>query len=302
MSTTSISLPERRVAVLARTRDFVELTKPRIATLMLVVIAAAAIAATWGQLDPWTVLHAMVGTLLVAGSASAGNQIIERFRDRHMPRTADRPLPSGRMLLWEAMLFTGATVSLGTLYLLATVGWQPAVWAVLTWVLYVVVYTPLKVVTSANTAVGAVAGALPVFIGWTATGVPLDWRAFALFLILYLWQFPHFMAIAWLYREQYGRGGMKMLTVVDPTGRRAGVQAVLAATALIPVAIVPALAGPGFGAAAYIVLVGLLGIAQLGLSILFCVQRSEQSARWLLRASLVYLPLVLLMLMLFPWL
>ena len=219
-----------------------------------------------------------------------------------MPRTADRPLPAGRMMLWEAVLFAMVTVSLGTVYLLATVGWQPAGWAVLTWVLYVLVYTPLKQLTPANTAIGAVAGALPVFIGWTATGAPLDWRAFALFLILYLWQFPHFMAIAWLYREQYGRAGMQMLTVVDPTGRRAGVQAVLAATALIPVAIVPALAGPGLGAAAYIVLVGLLGVAQLALSIQFCVQRSEPSARWLLRASLVYLPLVLLMLMLFPWL
>lgn len=302
MSTTSISLPERRVAVLARTRDFVELTKPRIAALLLVVIAASAIAATWGQLDPWTVLHAMLGTLLVAGSASAGNQIIERMSDRYMLRTADRPLPSGRMMLWEAILFAGAMVTVGALWLLATLGWQPAAWAVLTWVLYVLVYTPLKPVTSANTAIGAVAGALPVFIGWTATGAALDWRAFALFLILYLWQFPHFMAIAWLYREQYGRAGLKMLTVVDPAGRRAGVQAVLAATALIPVAIVPALAGPGYGAAVYIVIAGLLGVAQLALSILFCVRRSEQSARWLLRASLVYLPLILLMLMLFPWL
>ena len=302
MSTTSLSLPDRRVAVLARTRDFVELTKPRIATLMLVVIAASAIAATWGQLNPWVVLHAMIGTLLVAGSASAGNQIIERIRDRDMPRTADRPLPAGRMMLWEAVLFTAATVVVGTFYLVATVGWQPAAWGLLTWVLYVLVYTPMKPLTSANTAVGAVAGALPVFIGWTATGAPLDWRAFALFLILYLWQFPHFMAIAWLYREQYGRAGLKMLTVVDPTGRRAGVQAVLAATALVPVAIVPALAGPGFGAAAYIVLVGLLGLGQLALSVLFCVKRNEQSARWLLRASLIYLPLVLLMLMLFPWL
>ena len=184
MSTTSLSLPDRRVAVLARTRDFVELTKPRIATLMLVVIAASAIAATWGQLNPWVVLHAMIGTLLVAGSASAGNQIIERIRDRDMPRTADRPLPAGRMMLWEAVLFTAATVVVGTFYLVATVGWQPAAWGLLTWVLYVLVYTPMKPLTSANTAVGAVAGALPVFIGWTATGAPLDWRAFALFLIL----------------------------------------------------------------------------------------------------------------------
>jgi protoheme IX farnesyltransferase len=302
MSTTSMSLPDRRVAVLARTRDFIELTKPRIAVLMLIVIAASAIVATWGQLDPWVVVHAMLGTLLVAGSASAGNQIVERFRDRYMPRTADRPLPAGRMLLWEAVVFAAGSLLLGTVWLWATVGWIPAAWGLLTWVLYVLIYTPLKPLTSANTAVGAVAGALPVFIGWTSTGAALDWRALALFLTLYLWQFPHFMAIAWLYREQYRRAGLKMLTVVDPAGRRAGVQAVLAATALIPVALVPALAGPGFGAAAYIVLATLLGLAQLALSVGFCVNRSERSARWLLRASLIYLPLILLMLMLFPWL
>jgi heme o synthase len=302
MSTSTLSLPQRRVAAISRARDFVELTKPRIATLMLVVIAAAAIVATWGQLDPWIAFHAMAGTLLVAGSASAGNQIIERFRDQYMPRTADRPLPAGRIALWEAILFAAVSLALGTVWLLATVGLQPAVWALLTWVLYVLVYTPLKAITPANTAVGAVAGALPVFIGWTATGAPLDWRAAALFLILYLWQFPHFMAIAWLYREQYGRAGLKMLTVVDPAGRRAGVQAVLAATALIPVALVPVLSGPGVGAAFYMVLASFLGIVQLGLSVLFCLRRSESSARWLLRASLVYLPLLLVMLMVFPWL
>jgi protoheme IX farnesyltransferase len=301
MSATSYPLAERRVLALSRAGDFVELTKPRIAVLLLVVVAASATVATWGQPNPWLVLHAMIGTLLVAAAASTGNQIIERHRDRLMRRTANRPLPAGRIATWEAILFSACLLTGGALWLVVTAGWLSAAWAVLTWFLYVLVYTPLKVKSSANTAVGAVAGALPVFIGWSAMGQPIDLRGVSLFLVLFLWQFPHFMAIAWIYREQYGRAGMKMLTVIDPTGRRAGVQAIVAAAALVPVALVPALDNPDLGAAAYIVFAGFLGIAQLLLSVAFCLRRDEDSARLLLRASLVYLPAVLFMLTVFPW-
>jgi protoheme IX farnesyltransferase len=150
--------------------------------------------------------------------------------------------------------------------------------------------------------VGAVSGALPVLIGWTATGAAIDNRAIALVLVLFLWQFPHFMAIAWLYREQYARAGHQMLTVVEPTGRRAGWQAVLSALALVPVSLVPVLQNPGPGSIVFIVAAALLGLGQLGLAAAFWHAASDARARLLLRASLVYLPTLLAMLMLVPWL
>ena len=302
MSTTTLALPQRRSAILARAWDYLELTKPRIAVLIMVVIAATMFVATWGQLNPLTMLHAMLGTLLVAASASASNQWIERHRDARMLRTADRPLPAGRLLAWEVVTFAALLLISGLAYLIVMLDAATAAWGGLTWILYVLLYTPLKPLTSANTAVGAVAGALPVLIGWSATGAALDERAMALFLVLFLWQFPHFMAIAWLYRQQYARAGHKMLTVVDPTGRRAGWQAVLAALALVPVSIVPALHSADLGGAAYGFAATALGLLQLSVAIWFFVATSETSARWLLRASLVYLPALLALLMFVPWL
>jgi len=168
----------------------------------------------------------------------------------------------------------------------------------LSWFLYVVVYTPLKRRSATNTAVGAVAGALPVLMGWTATGRAVDVNAATLFMIVFLWQFPHFMAIAWLYRRDYALGGMQMLTVVDPTGQRAGRQAVLAASVLVPVTLVPVLvsfATPIYGVAAL-----TIGIAQLVCAVQFFRKLDETSARRLLRASLLYLPAILGLLTLVP--
>jgi heme o synthase len=162
-------------------------------------------------------------------------------------------------------------------------------------------YTPLKTASTLNTAVGAIAGALPVFIGWTAVGAPLDQRALALCTVLFLWQFPHFMAIAWLYRRDYALGGYQMLTVVDPTGHRAGRQAAIAALILLPVSIVPALAAPGIGALLYAACALLLGSGQLIYALQFWRDPSDKPARYLLRASLIYLPTLLILLMLAPW-
>jgi protoheme IX farnesyltransferase len=230
------------------------------------------------------------------------NQYRERDLDQLMKRTADRPLPSGRLGAREVLLAGALAFAVGDLYLLATVGWAAAGWAAGTWFLYVAVYTPAKTRTSANTAIGAVAGAMPVLIGWSAAGASLDLRAASLFLLVFLWQFPHFMAIAWIYREQYGRAGMQMLTVVEPTGARAGIQAVWGAIALIPVSVIPALYDPGFGGAMYASLALVLGLVQLALAIRFCAWRSTESARTLLRGTLIYLPCVLVLLTLAPWL
>jgi protoheme IX farnesyltransferase len=301
MSTSAITIVPARSAIFSRVCDYVELTKPRIAVLELVVVLAAGVVATWGQPEPWVLAQAMLGTLLVAASASAANQWLERRQDARMTRTAERPLPAGRLSSREALVFSLVCFVAGGLQLAMNVNLACAGWALLTWVIYVLAYTPLKTISVTNTAVGAVAGALPVLIGWSAVGVEPDARALALFLILFLWQFPHFMAIAWLYRHDYGQAGYKMLTVVESSGRRAGWQAVLAALALIPVSIVPVLAVPGTGSVLYVAGAALLGLGQLTLAALFWRQRTELRARLLLRASLVYLPTLLVMLMLTPY-
>jgi protoheme IX farnesyltransferase len=209
-------------------------------------------------------------------------------------------LPAGRITSRQALIFTAATLLAGVAWLLLLVGGTSAAWAIVTWFLYVLVYTPLKTRLAANTAVGAVAGAMPVLIGWTAAGGEIDVRAMALFLVLLLWQFPHFMAIAWLYRHDYARGGYQMLPVVDPTGRRAGVQSVLAAAAIVPVAALPVLSAPNWAGVIYLIGVTALGLTQLAIAFWFLMATSDRSARWLLRMSLVYMPVLLVLLIAIP--
>lgn len=302
MSTSTLTAERSRSATWVRAASYLELSKPRIAVLVLVSVAVAYCVASWGQPQPMQLIHVLLGTLLVAASASSLNQYRERDLDRLMTRTATRPLPSGRLSSREVFVAGAASFLVGESYLVWTVGLHSAAWAALTWIVYVLIYTPAKTRTSANTAIGAVSGATPVLIGWSAAGGTLDLRAAALFLLVFLWQFPHFMAIAWIYREQYGKAGMRMLTVVEPTGASAGIQAVWGALALIPVSIIPALYDPGFGGSVYAVLALTLGAIQLALAIRFCAWRSLESARTLMKATLIYLPVLLLLLMFAPWL
>lgn len=285
--------------LLARLADYVELTKPKIAVLELVTVAVGGCVASWNAPECWPLAHAILGTALVAASASALNQWIERSRDGRMARTADRPLPAGRLGSGEVLALAAIAGAAGFVYLAVAVNLLTALLGFATWFLYVGVYTPLKARTPLNTVVGAVAGALPVLMGWTAVGGRLGLSAATLFLIVFLWQFPHFMAIAWIYRHQYAEAGMRMLPVVDPSGRRAGAQAVAAALALVPVSLVPAVvsfAGPMYFAWAL-----ALGVGQLGCAGLFFYRRNDLTARVLLRASLVYLPTLLLMLVVGPF-
>jgi protoheme IX farnesyltransferase len=257
--------------------------------------------ASWGQpANPLVLIHLLLGTFFVSASASALNQWLERQTDARMERTAGRPLPAGRLSSAQVVSFAIVSIGGGLLYLALVVNFQTALLGLLTWFLYVWVYTPLKSRTAANTVVGAIAGALPILMGWSAEGAVLDFRAWALFFTVFLWQFPHFMAIAWIYRRQYERGGLKMLTVVDPSGRQAGLHAVAAALALLPVSFVPALFVPGISW--YVALAFVLGAGQLASAVAFCARLDEVSARRLLRASLVYLPALLALLMLVPWL
>ncbi|MDA1052024.1 MAG: heme o synthase [Planctomycetota bacterium] len=303
MSTTTLSIEPVRAHRLARVADYVELTKPRIGVLVLVTVAISYCCARWGQPAPWAMFHAMLGTLLVASSASALNQYLERRLDLRMDRTADRPLPAGRLSSSEVITFAVVTIVAGEIYLALLVNLESALWGLLTWAIYVWLYTPLKTRTPLNTAIGAISGALPVFIGWAASGsVGNDYlRASSLFMIVFLWQFPHFMAIAWMYRKQYRQAGMQMLSVVDPTGRRAGVQAVCGALALLPVSLLPGLFTPGLGGSVYLVAAFLLGVMQLACAVAFCTRLSDLAARRLLKASLVYLPTVLMLALVVLW-
>ncbi|MFL6546646.1 MAG: protoheme IX farnesyltransferase, partial [Candidatus Udaeobacter sp.] len=206
-----------------------------------------------------------------------------------MTRTAHRPLPAGRLSPREVILFGSATVVAGCLELWVAVGPLTAVVALATWLVYVLVYTPLKTRSPLNTAIGAISGSLPILIGWTATGAPIDMRAMSLVGVMFLWQFPHFMAIAWLYRADYVRGGQRMLTVVDPTGLRAGAQAVVGALTLVPVSLVPAMSPQAGSPAIYCGWALALGAAQVIAAAQFLIHRDDRSARRLLRASLLYL-------------
>ena len=299
MSTSPITVDQGRTTWWCHLVNYVELTKPKISILVLVSVAAAGLIASWGQPDPALLTHALIGTALVAASGSTLNQCIERKRDAHMERTAQRPLPSRRLSASQAISFGLLTGALGFGYLWLLVGGVSALIALTTWTIYVAIYTPLKSRTSWNTMVGAVAGAMPVWIGWSAVGGEISGRAVVLFLIVYFWQFPHFMAIAWIYRRQYAAAGMRMLTVVDPTGRRGATRAVAASLALLPLSFLPAVYNMP-AALPFMAIALILGAIQLACALAFLGKRDEASARRLLGASLVYLPSLLFLLTLIP--
>lgn len=273
--------------------DFLELTKPRI-SLMVVVTTAAGFMLAAPRPLPWVLLwHALLGTALVASGASALNQVVERHTDALMRRTANRPIPAGRLDVDKALIF-GLMISLvGTAYLAILVNGLTALIGALTLGSYVLIYTPLKRRSSLSTLVGAVPGAAPPVMGCTAATGELGFLAGILFAILFLWQMPHFLAIAWLYRSDYELGGFPMLTVGHLRGARTARQMVLYAAALIPVSILPNVFG--YSGVLYFVGAVALGVMFLGYSIGFSRQHSARAARRLLLASVVYLPVVLLL-------
>jgi protoheme IX farnesyltransferase len=287
----------------ARLADYVALTKPRVAVLVLFTVAAGALLAGGHAIAPLVVVHAVLGTALVAAGASALNQWIERHTDARMRRTADRPLPAGRLLPVEALVFGLLLAVLGVAYLACTLSspWA-ALAAALTFAGYVGVYTPLKPRTALNTLIGAVPGAMPPVIGWCAVRSPFTLEAVNLFLVLFLWQVPHFLAIAWIYREEYARAGLRMLPVIDGRGRRTGQQMVLYCLSLVLVSIAPILSAGAGG----LYFVGALGLGAGFLATTLAFQRrlTLAHARRVLRASLWYLPGLLVLLLLdrvFPW-
>jgi heme o synthase len=284
----------------AKLGAFATMTKPRIALMVLVTVAVGYLLGAAGSVSPWTLFLTLFGTALVAGGASAWNMILERDRDARMKRTANRPLPSGRLSLVEAVTFGTVLALAGIAILLVGVNGLAAGVAATTFVLYVGVYTPLKSITTLNTAVGAIPGALPPVIGWAAATGRLGVEPWALFLIVFLWQFPHFLAIAWIYREDYARGGHKMLPNVDPDGSMTGRQAMWHALELLPAGLLPSLPFIGLAGRWYFLGALVLGLFYLYHAVRFWLDVNDKTARRLLRASFIYLPLVLLLLLLNP--
>jgi protoheme IX farnesyltransferase len=297
MKVAAVACPDAPPVARTRVADYVQIAKPRLTVMALLTVATGALLAA-GSTPDWAVLlHTLTGAALVAVGASALNQVFERDSDALMRRTENRPLPAGRIQPLEVLL-VGLALGFGGVAYLAVTLRQPlaASVAALTFVSYVFVYTPLKRKTSLNTLVGAVPGALPPVIGWVAVRGSLDLEVAALFLILFLWQVPHFLSIAWIYREDYGRAGLRMLPVMDPRGSVTGRQAVSYCLALIPASLTPLVlgrAGP-----VYLIGAGLLGAGFLGFAVAFARQRSLRRARGVLRASLVYLPALLALLLL----
>jgi protoheme IX farnesyltransferase len=282
----------------SKTSAYVSLTKPRIVVMVLVTFGVAFLLGARGSAHPATLALSLLGTALVAGSASALNQWMERERDARMRRTAGRALPRGRVTPVEAVVFGVVLGVVGTAILVVGANLLAAAVAVVTLLLYLLVYTPLKPWTTLNTAIGAIPGALPPVIGWAAATGTLGVEAVALFLIVFLWQFPHFLAIAWIYREDYARGGMRMLPEVDPHGALTGRQATIYALALVPASLLPATVGLAGGL--YFAGALAMGVWYLTAAVRFWAFVSEATARRLLRMSFLYLPVVLLLLVLNP--
>jgi protoheme IX farnesyltransferase len=287
-----------------RVAEYVELAKPRVLVLVLFTVGAGVLLASARDFNFLVLLHTVFGTALVAAGASSLNQWYERDSDARMRRTENRPLPSGRLQSAEVFAFGSLLGLCGVLYLALTLDRiLAALVAALTFILYAAVYTPLKRRTPLNTLVGAIPGALPPIIGWCAVRGEITWEATVLFLILFLWQVPHFLAIAWIYRDEYARAGLRMLPVVDPDGRRTSQNMILYCIALLGVSLQPVL----FGSGGLLYLGGalLLGLMFLATAIGFQRRRSLSQARRVLRASLLYLPGLLALLLLdraLPWL
>ena len=271
--------------------DFVALTKPRLNLLVLVTTLAGLYLASPAGVAVSLLVNTLVGTALVAGGAAALNQVWERRTDALMRRTRTRPLPGGRLGTTEGTWFGVVLSVIGLAQLAVAVNVTAAAVAGLTLISYVLVYTPLKLHTSLATLIGAIPGALPPVIGWSAATGRIPLEALVLFGIVFLWQMPHFLAIAWLYRDDYANAGIPLLPVLEPDGRRTGQQALLYSAALWPVSLLPA--AVGLAGVPYMIVATALGLLFVWLALRFARERSMATARALFLFSITYLPLLL---------
>jgi protoheme IX farnesyltransferase len=279
------------MALGSRANAYVALTKPDVSFLVLMTTAAGYYMGARGPVNWLNMVQTVFATMLIAAGTAALNHYIERDSDRHMRRTASRPLPSGVLQPKEALVFGVALSVAGALDLYFSAGPLAALLGSVTCLSYLLAYTPLKKRTVWATFVGAFPGAVPPMIGWVAASGSLDRGAWLLFGILFLWQFPHFHAIAWMYREDYARAGILMLPVVDPEGKRTFRQIILTAAGLVAVALLPAvvgLAGVLYFFGALVVSVALLQVCLWAAAL-----RTNVRAKWLMHATVMHIPLLL---------
>ena len=275
----------------SRAMGYVSLTKPDVSFLVVMTTLAGYYLGSRGPLDWVRMLHTVFGTTLVAAGTSALNHYIERASDAFMRRTASRPLPTGQLRPRDAAIFGCALVALGTVYLALVAGPLAAGLGLFTSVSYLALYTPLKKRTTLATAIGAIPGAMPPLIGWVAARGSLSKEAWILFAIMVLWQFPHFFAIAWMYREDYARAGIKMLPTVDPQGTRTFRQIIGTAILLLPVSLLPALIG--MTGVLYFFSAVVLGFMLIQLCLWASASRTNVRAKWLMHATVLHLPILL---------
>jgi protoheme IX farnesyltransferase len=285
-----------RLSARERLAAFAELTKPRITFLIVLTSAAGFALASPGRINYAALASAMFGIALLSSGIATLNQYIERDLDALMRRTADRPLPTGKLLPWEALLFGAGLTVMAEVYLAVMVNPLSAVLGLTVIAGYLFAYTPLKTRTSLSTMVGAFPGAVPPLIGWAAARGSIGIEAWVLFAILFLWQFPHFLAIAWMYREDYRRAGILMLPVVEPDGRVTAQQIVTYTILLLPVSLLPT--ALGISGRVYLYGAIVLGLLFLYSSVRAALSKSRQEARRLLLASVIYLPLLFILMVL----
>ena len=279
-----------------RLAAYAELTKPRITFLIVLSSAAGFVMASPASIDYLALLRALLGIALLSSGIATLNQYAERDLDGLMRRTASRPLPAGRLAPWEALAFGAVLTILAEAYLLVLVNPLSALLGLTVIAGYLFAYTPLKTRTTLSTLVGAFPGAVPPLIGWTAARGSLSLEGWILFAILFFWQFPHFLAIAWMYREDYSRAGILMLPVVEPNGRVTAQQIVVYTLMLLPVSLLPA--AMGMSGRIYLVGAIVLGLLFLYSSLRAAFSMSRQHARRLLLASVLYLPLLFILMVL----
>jgi len=280
----------KAIGVREKLAAYLELTKPRIAFMLVLTSAAGFYLGADKGFDVALFANSMIGILLLAFGVATLNQVWERKSDALMERTANRPLPTQKISFAEALVFGISLCVVAEIYLAVLVNQLTAILGLVVFAGYVLLYTPLKKYTSASTAIGALPGAMPPLMGWTASTNEITLGAWILFSIIFLWQFPHFLAIAWMYKDQYAKAGIKMLPVLEPDGKITARQIVIFTILLFPVSIAPffiGLAGP-----VYLVGASLLGIWFLTASIKTARAKSVEQARKLLLVSVIYLPLL----------
>jgi heme o synthase len=305
MSTTTLPLPDFRTRASVFFRDYAELTKLRVTSLIVMTawcgyfFGAHRAGVSWLS---WGLFHALVGIGLVSSGTAALNEVMEHDVDGNMRRTALRPIPAGRMSLTHATLVGTLAAVGGSIYLAVFTNPLTGLLTFLTSVVYLGAYTPLKRISPICTFVGAFPGAMPGVLGWTAARGRLEWGTLVLFAILFVWQFPHFFSIAWLYREDYAKGGVRMLPVVEEDGRSTARRILLYSIALIPISILPSvmgMAGKIYFVGAVVLGLALLyfGIRLAYLNLPLVSAPSKMRARHVLQATVVYLPLLFALMM-----